>query len=74
MRKLGEGTFGKVYQCKTLTKDPIESKTKEWRGNHTTDEDVAIKIIRSKKKYRYSAFIEINTIQIMHLRQPFLHK
>jgi len=33
---------------------------------------VAIKIIRSEKKYRSAAFIEINTILLMHQRQPCL--
>ena len=37
-------------------------------------QDVAIKVIRSQKKYRISAFIEINTILLMHFRQPDLQE
>ena len=70
-RKLGEGTFGKVYQCENLSRNPL------FRFSRGIDSDyyykqVAIKIIRSDKKYRSAAFIEINTILLMHQRQPCL--
>ncbi|KAG9130685.1 hypothetical protein Leryth_018084 [Lithospermum erythrorhizon] len=49
LRKIGEGTFGQVLEC-------WDSEQKEL---------VAIKIIRSIKKYRDSAMIEIDVLQLL---------
>lgn len=75
-KKLGEGTFGKVYRCKTLTPGLLFGVNKNTNEKKTQDSisypEVAIKIIRSQRKYMISAFIEINTLLIMHYRQPYL--
>lgn len=47
VRLLGEGTFGKVVQCKDLMRN---------------NKDVALKIIRNVKKYREAAKLEINVL------------
>jgi len=77
---LGEGTFCKVYRCTLRHDRPLFPDTekvpilKDANERPEYSGDVAIKVVRAQKKYRSSAFIEINTIQIMHLRQPFLHE
>ncbi|KAL5552768.1 hypothetical protein UlMin_040169 [Ulmus minor] len=48
-RKLGEGTFGQVLEC-------LDRETKE---------KVAIKVVRSLKKYREAAMIEIEVLQLL---------
>ncbi|GLT36658.1 hypothetical protein SLA2020_110210 [Shorea laevis] len=48
-RKIGEGTFGQVLEC--------------W--DRETREMVAIKVIRSIKKYREAAMIEIDVLQLL---------
>ncbi|KAM3706202.1 hypothetical protein ACB098_03G135600 [Castanea mollissima] len=48
-RKIGEGTFGQVLEC--------------W--DRETREMVAIKVVRSIKKYREAAMIEIDVLQLL---------
>ncbi|KAF5746537.1 serine/threonine-protein kinase AFC2-like [Tripterygium wilfordii] len=48
-RKIGEGTFGQVLEC--------------W--DRDTREMVAIKVVRSIKKYREAAMVEINVLQLL---------
>ncbi|CAK9176012.1 unnamed protein product [Ilex paraguariensis] len=49
LRKIGEGTFGQVLEC--------------W--DREAKEMVAIKIVRSIKKYREAAMIEIDVLQLL---------
>uniref|UniRef100_A0A7C8Z6W8 Dual-specificity kinase n=1 Tax=Opuntia streptacantha TaxID=393608 RepID=A0A7C8Z6W8_OPUST len=49
LRKIGEGTFGQVLEC--------------W--DRETKEVVAIKIVRSIKKYRDAAMIEIDVLETL---------
>ncbi|KAL3511358.1 hypothetical protein ACH5RR_030759 [Cinchona calisaya] len=49
LRKIGEGTFGRVLEC--------------W--DREAKEMVAIKIVRSIKKYREAAMIEIDVLQLL---------
>ncbi|CDP13250.1 unnamed protein product [Coffea canephora] len=49
LRKIGEGTFGQVLEC--------------W--DREAREMVAIKIVRSIKKYREAAMIEIDVLQLL---------
>lgn len=53
IRLLGEGTFGKVVQCKDLLRN---------------NEDVALKIIRNVEKYREAAKLEINVLNKINER------
>ncbi|KAJ8758906.1 hypothetical protein K2173_002685 [Erythroxylum novogranatense] len=48
-RKIGEGTFGQVLEC--------------W--DRETREMVAIKVVRSIKKYREAAMLEIDVLQLL---------
>ncbi|XP_048427575.1 serine/threonine-protein kinase AFC2 isoform X1 [Pyrus x bretschneideri] len=48
-RKIGEGTFGQVLEC--------------W--DRETKEMVAIKVVRSIKKYREAAMIEVDVLQLL---------
>ncbi|CAK7332507.1 unnamed protein product [Dovyalis caffra] len=48
-RKIGEGTFGRVLEC--------------W--DRETREMVAIKVVRSTKKYREAAMLEIDVLQLL---------
>ena len=48
-RKIGEGTFGQVLEC--------------W--DRETKEMVAIKVVRSIKKYREAARIEVDVLQLL---------
>ncbi|KAK4788322.1 hypothetical protein SAY86_019641 [Trapa natans] len=48
-RKIGEGTFGQVLEC--------------W--DREAKETVAIKVVRSIKKYRESAMVEIDVLQLL---------
>ncbi|KAI4340676.1 hypothetical protein MLD38_025486 [Melastoma candidum] len=48
-KKIGEGTFGQVLEC--------------W--DRDTKEMVAIKVVRSIKKYREAAMIEIDVLQLL---------
>lgn len=59
---LGEGTFGKVLQCKVLNSKQVGHK------------EVAIKVIKDQEKYKKAAFIELNTLILMHERDPGLQK
>ncbi|PON64289.1 GPCR kinase [Parasponia andersonii] len=49
LRKIGEGTFGQVLEC--------------W--DRETKEMVAIKVVRSIKKYREAAMIEIDVLHLL---------
>ncbi|KAK3026040.1 hypothetical protein RJ639_042532 [Escallonia herrerae] len=49
LRKIGEGTFGQVLEC--------------W--DREVKEMVAIKVVRSIKKYREAAMIEIDVLQLL---------
>ncbi|KAM7250673.1 hypothetical protein ACFE04_022556 [Oxalis oulophora] len=49
LRKIGEGTFGQVLEC-------LDKETKEI---------VAIKVVRSIKKYREAAMLEIDVLQLL---------
>uniref|UniRef100_A0A5B6Z2Y7 dual-specificity kinase n=2 Tax=Davidia involucrata TaxID=16924 RepID=A0A5B6Z2Y7_DAVIN len=49
LRKIGEGTFGQVLEC--------------W--DREAKEMVAIKVVRSIKKYREAAMIEIDVLQLL---------
>ncbi|KAJ7956756.1 Serine/threonine protein kinase [Quillaja saponaria] len=49
LRKIGEGTFGQVLEC--------------W--DRDMKEMVAIKVVRSVKKYREAAIIEIDVLQLL---------
>lgn len=54
MRTLGEGTFGKVVQCRDLHKN----------------EYVALKIIKNVEKYREAAKLEINVLDKINEKDP----
>ncbi|GAU34260.1 hypothetical protein TSUD_365580 [Trifolium subterraneum] len=49
LRKIGEGTFGQVLEC--------------W--DRETREMVAIKVVRSVKKYREAAMLEVDVLQLI---------
>ncbi|KAE9454649.1 hypothetical protein C3L33_13432, partial [Rhododendron williamsianum] len=49
LRKIGEGTFGQVFEC--------------W--DREAKEMVAIKVVRSIKKYREAAMMEIDVLQLL---------
>ncbi|XP_055872073.1 uncharacterized protein LOC106079366 isoform X7 [Biomphalaria glabrata] len=53
---LGEGTFGKVVECKDLHKG--------------TNERLALKIIKNVEKYREAAKLEINVLEKLRERDP----
>lgn len=55
IRTLGEGTFGKVVECKDLTRN---------------NESVAVKIIKNVDKYREAAKLEINVLQKLREKDP----
>ncbi|KAI5572875.1 hypothetical protein POPTR_010G049100v4 [Populus trichocarpa] len=48
-RKIGEGTFGQVLEC--------------W--DRETREMVAVKVVRSTKKYREAAMLEVDVLQLL---------
>ncbi|XWS69109.1 hypothetical protein CRYUN_Cryun04dG0151000 [Craigia yunnanensis] len=48
-RKVGEGTFGQVLECR----------------DRETKEMVAIKVVRSSKKYREAAMMELEVLQLL---------
>lgn len=50
VKLLGEGTFGRVAQCKDLR-------------NHSTD--VAVKVIKAVEKYREAAVLEIKVLELI---------
>lgn len=54
LRTLGEGTFGKVVECK----------------DHQTGENIALKIIKNVDKYREAAMLEINVLNFLRERDP----
>lgn len=49
LNKIGEGTFGQVLEC--------------W--DRETREMVAIKVVRSVKKYREAAMLEVDVLQLL---------
>ena len=55
MRTLGEGTFGKVVQCKDL---------------QSNGANIALKIIKNVDKYREAAKLEINVLEKINERDP----
>lgn len=55
MRTLGEGTFGKVIECKDL---------------HRGGEHIALKVIKNVEKYREAAKLEINVLEKINERDP----
>lgn len=55
VRTLGEGTFGKVVECKDTNRN---------------NEGVALKIIRNVDKYREAAKLEINVLQKLREKDP----
>lgn len=55
VRTLGEGTFGKVVQCRDLH-----------RENHS----IALKIIKNVEKYREAAKLEINVLEKLNDKDP----
>ena len=59
MRELGEGTFGKVVQC---------------RDRQHSDANIALKIIKNVEKYRDAAKLEINVLEKINERDPAGHK
>ncbi|KAH9502947.1 Dual specificity protein kinase clk2 [Bulinus truncatus] len=52
---LGEGTFGKVVECK---------------DNHKNSDRLALKIIKNVEKYREAAKLEINVLEKLRERDP----
>lgn len=55
MKTLGEGTFGKVAECKDMSRD---------------GETVALKIIKNVDKYRDAAKLEINVLEKLNEKDP----
>ena len=55
MRELGEGTFGKVVQC---------------RDRQCNGSNIALKIIKNVEKYRDAAKLEINVLEKINERDP----
>lgn len=55
VRELGEGTFGKVVEC---------------RDRKRSDASVALKVIKNVEKYRDAAKLEINVLEKINERDP----
>ena len=55
VRELGEGTFGKVVEC---------------RDRKRSDASVALKVIKNVEKYRDAAKLEINVLEKIGERDP----
>ena len=55
VRELGEGTFGKVVECRDLKR---------------ADVSVALKVIKNVEKYRDAAKLEINVLEKINERDP----
>lgn len=54
LTNLGQGSFGKVHKC----------------FDHKTGKEVAVKIIRNKKKFHHQAAIEVKVLEHLKREDP----